>query len=431
MNIVGIIAEYNPFHNGHQYQLRKSKALTNADGVICVMSGNFLQRGEPALLDKWERTRMAIVGGADLVIELPVLYALRSAEFFAFGGVSLLDATGMVTHLSFGSEAGNLEKLSIIAQLLAQEPEELDELIGHFVERGLSYPAARTQALSDFARKNALDLPLSVEEVEYLTSNPNNILGLEYLKALTRLQSKIQPVTVPRITAGYHEREIKAEIASATAIRENLRHKWASQENLFDEQVLSTMPEASRTVLQEAFANGKGPIFTEDFAAPILTLIRRSKPAEIARLFDVQGGLENRIKEAAETGTSLQELIERVKMRRYTWTRLQRSVFHLLLNLTAMDCEYFDQMGGPQYIRILGFNARGRKILAHLKGAARLPVITRVAKFMKNSDTPEPVKRMLEKEILATNLYSLATPNPDFRRGNRDLLEQPVILPHY
>lgn len=431
MNIVGIIAEYNPFHNGHQYHLRKSKALTNADGVICVMSGNFLQRGEPALLDKWERARMAIAGGADLVIELPVLYALRSAEFFAFGGVSLLDATGVVTHLSFGSEIGHLDKLSIIAHILAKTPEELDAQIGYFVERGLSYPAARTQALVDFVRQNESNLLLSVEEVEHLTSNPNNILGLEYLKAITRLQSPIRPFTVTRVQAGYHDREIKAEIASATAIRENLRRKWSTRENLLDEHVLSTLPDVSRTVLHEAFLNGKGPIFTEDFAAPVLTLIRRSKPAEIARLFDVQGGLENRIKDAAEVATSIQELIERVKMRRYTWTRLQRTVFHLLLNLTALDCEYFDQMGGPQYIRILGFNARGRKILAHIKEHTRLPVITRVARAMNSSETPEPIKRMLEKEILATNLYSLAMPNPQWRRGNRDLLEQPVILPHF
>lgn len=257
MNFLGVIAEYNPFHNGHQYHLQKSKALTSTDGVICVMSGNFLQRGEPALLDKWERTKMALSGGVDLVIELPMPYALRSAEFFAYGGVSLLDATGVVSHLSFGSESGELEKLNLIAKIFATEPTELDNFIGFYLDKGLSYPSARTQALIDYIKETKIDLKITQTELESLTSNPNNILGLEYLKAIHRLDSKLKPITISRKAASFHETSIHGNIASATAIRKNLLQK--TQDNLpFDEELLNTIPLSSQTILNSALSDRKG-----------------------------------------------------------------------------------------------------------------------------------------------------------------------------
>lgn len=427
MNILGIIAEYNPFHNGHLYHLKKSKAIFDADGVIVVMSSNFLQRGEPALVDKWERTKMALAGGADIVIELPIPYALRSAEFFAYGGISLLDATGVVKYVSFGSESGNLAKLQWIAKLLANEPVELAHLIHNYLDTGLSYPSARTRALAEYARVYCgLEAP-SEEEIEDLTSNPNNILSLEYIKAIHRLETPLIPVTIPRIHAGYHDTSIQHSIASATAIRENIWKKRNIGEELFDPQLLQTLPESSQNILRNAFAEGKGPIFTEDFAAQVLTLVRRAQIEEIANLFDVRGGLEHRIKEAADQALSIYDLVERIKTKRFTWTRIQRTIFHLLLNLTSIDCEYFDQLGGPQYIRVLGFTPRGQHILAKMKDQARLPIITRVAKYYNRLDTPEPIARMLNYEIRATNLYSLVTPNPTHRRGHRDLLEHVII----
>lgn len=427
MNILGIIAEYNPFHNGHLYHLKESKALVNADGVVVVMSSNFLQRGEPALVDKWERTQMALAGGADIVIELPIPYALRSAEFFAFGGISLLDATGIVQYVSFGSESGNLSKLQWVAEILANEPMELSQRIRSHLDHGLSYPSARTQALMDYIEQFCGPEALSREEIEDLTSNPNNILALEYIKAIRRLESPLIPVTIPRAHAGYHDTTIQHRIASATAIREHLLQRQVSGQDLLDAQLLQSLPETSQNILHDAFMKGKGPIFTENFAAQILTLIRRASAEEIANLFDVRGGLEHRIKEAANQASTIYELVERIKTKRFTWTRIQRTVFHLLLHLTSMDCEYFDQLGGPQYIRVLGFTPRGQYILAKMKDQARLPIITRVAKFYNRLDIPEPITRMLHFEILATNLYTLATPNPAYRRSQRDLLEQVII----
>ncbi|AZR72739.1 hypothetical protein BBF96_04630 [Anoxybacter fermentans] len=427
MKILGIIAEYNPFHNGHQYHLKESKTLIQADGVVCVLSSNFLQRGEPALVDKWERTKMALAGGADLVIELPMPYALRSAEFFAYGAVSLLNATGVVDYISFGSEAGNLNKLNQIARILANEPEEFTRLLGNHLSKGLSYPDARTRALIDYFKQTDTEISLDQNEVKFLTSNPNNILGLEYLKAIHRLESKLIPITIPRKGAGYHDKKIEGEIASATAIRKILSEKWRNGDELLDKEILKTMPESSCNILRSAFSKGKGPIFIDDFSLQILTLLRRAKTEEIANLFDVRGGLENRIKEAAEQATSIHDLIERIKTKRYTWTRIQRILFHFLLNLTSLECEYFDQLGGPQYIRVLGFTPRGQHILAKMKNLARLPIITRVASYYNRPETPEPINRMLELEILTTNLYSLAMPNPVYRRSNRDLLEKIII----
>lgn len=427
MKIVGIIAEYNPFHNGHQYHLKRSKELTEADGVICVMSSSFLQRGEPALIDKWERTKMALAGGVDLVIELPMPYALRSAEIFAYGGISLLDATGIVTHVSFGSESGEIAKLNQIAQILAEEPEMLNNLIIDSLDKGFSYPSARTKALMSYMENAELLGELTVNEIESITTSPNNILGLEYLKAIHRLGSPLIPVTIPRSGAEYHEKQIKHTIASATAIRETLWKRNREGIQLFDEKLLQTMPVSSQKILQQGFVDGKGPIFTEDFSLQILTLLRRANVEDIANLFDVRGGLENRIKEAAHEATSIENLIERIKTKRFTWTRIQRTIFHFLMNLTSVQCEYFDQLGGPQYIRILGFNPRGQRLLALMKEAAKLPIITRVANYYHRPGTSEPVNRMLDLEILTTNLYSLVVPNQEFQRSNRDLLEKVVI----
>lgn len=427
MKTVGIIAEYNPFHNGHQYHLNESKALTESEGVVCVMSSSFLQRGEPGLLDKWERTKMALAGGADLVIELPMPYAVRSAEFFAYGAVSLLDATGVVDSISFGSEAGELDNLNEIASILASEPGEFDHLIGKYLGQGLSYPQARTKALKDYIDRDNNDFSIDGQEVMELTSNPNNILGIEYLKAIHRLDSDLKPITIPRLKVGYHETNITGKIASATAIRETLWERYQEGEELIDDKLLNTLPKTSRQILCDAIDSGKGPIFMEDFSSQVLTLLRRASAEKIKTLFDVRGGLENRIKEAADNATSINQLIELVKTKRYTWTRIQRIIFHFLLNLTSLECEYFDQLGGPQYIRVLGFTRKGRHILAKMKEEARLPIITTVSSYHNNSEISEPIRKMLNLEILASNLYSLACPNPEFQTGYRDITEKVII----
>lgn len=427
MKILGIIAEYNPFHNGHLYHLEMSKAQVAADGVICILSSSFLQRGEPGLVDKWQRAKMALKAGIDLVIELPTVYSLRSAEFFAYGGVTLLEATGVVDFISFGSESGNLEKLHQIANILAHESPEFQRLISVHLDQGLSYPAARTGALVDYIDQCKDGSSLSANEIAELTSSPNNILGLEYLKAMIRLQSALVPMTIPRLGAQYHETKIKAKISSATAIREEIKSNLFRKKALLSKKVLKTIPKSSAQILRDNFTLGQGPIFSEAFASQLLTLLRRAKVDDLIKLYDVRAGLENRIKEAAEKATTFAELIELIKTKRYTWTRIQRIVFHFLINLTSVQCEYFDQLGGPQYIRILGFTPRGQKILSLMKDRAKLPIITQIGNHFQRQQTSKPINQMLELELLATDLYSLALPNQAYRLGNRDFSEKVII----
>lgn len=431
MKILGIIAEYNPFHNGHLYHLQMSKAQVKTDGVICILSSSFLQRGEPGIVDKWQRTKMALKAGIDLVIELPTVYSLRSAEFFAYGGITLLEATGIVDYISFGSESGDLEKLTQIASIFAHESPEFRNLISTYLDQGLSYPAARTRALVDYNHQFRDDFSFSAEELEQTTSSPNNILGLEYLKAIIRLDSGLIPITIPRIGSGYHETKIKAKLASATAIRKEIKSNLEKRKPLLSKKILKTIPASSAQVLRNNFAEGQGPIFSQDFSNQLLTLLRRAKVEDLTEIYDVRAGLENRIKEAAEKATTFSELIELIKTKRYTWTRIQRIVFHFLLNLTSLQCEYFDQLGGPQYLRILGFTPRGQKILSQMKESSKLPIITQLGNHFQRQQTSKPINQMLAIELLATNLYSLALPNPEYRLGNRDFSEKVVMEEKY
>lgn len=438
MPVLGIIAEYNPFHNGHLYHLEQSKKLTGADTIVCVMSGNFIQRGEPAVTDKWARAEMALRGGVDLVIELPVVYAMASAEYFAFGGVKLLDSLGLVDYLSFGSEAGNLGSLEAAAEILLKEPEGYKGELKEALNRGLSYPAAREYAL---CKHTAAESPNSMEFTEpdkeneasgrpgsagnigHLLGGSNNILGIEYLKALKRLNSRIRPVTIPRVSNRYNSEEITGSITSATAVRKLiLDHSPGMGLNLCPDSLRKALdlivPSTTATILVKEFQAGRGPIFPTHFESLLLSSIRRMSPEAIAALPYVAEGLENRIKEAGENTGSLQLLIESICTKRYTRTRIQRILFHLLTNLTADELEQFGNAGGPQYIRVLGFNSRGRELLAEINRKSSLPVITKTADFKQH---PDPLlRRMLAIEAAATDQYVLTCPSPKFRSGGQE-----------
>ena len=255
MKVVGIIAEYNPFHNGHKYQIDRIRKETNADYIIIAMSGNFLQRGVPALCDKQSRAKMALSCGADLVIEIPTLWATASAEYFARGGVSLLASTGVVTHICFGAESDDLDSLLEISSILKEEPDIYRDVLSNSIRSGNTFP---------IARKNALiaALPhIPTEKLDELLDNPNNILALEYLKAMP---NHIQPILIPRKGAGYHDTEIDTELPSATAIRKAILSDCSDDSTTFDR----SMPEESLTILKELieqnqifFCNGRSKIY--------------------------------------------------------------------------------------------------------------------------------------------------------------------------
>ncbi len=384
--ILAIIAEYNPFHNGHLYQLQKSKKDLNPDYSICIMSGNFVQRGDTSLVDKWSKTEMALKSGFDLVIELPVVYSISSAENFAEGSIKILDAFDNVT-LSFGSECGNIDILNDIADVLYNEPKEYGTILTHELSKGLSYPKAR---------ENALLLYLNdVRKYANVLSNPNNILGIEYLKAIKKLNSRVIPYTVKRIDSGYHSLKTKDRLASATAIRELLKNK---------EDVKKLLPLSSYEILQRNINHGKMINNISIFEKEIIYTLRKMSVKEIANLQDVTEGLENVIKQAANTSNNLEDLIDKIKSKRYTRSRIQRILLYALLDITKKDIKTSYKV--KPYIRILGISNKGKLLLSQISNNPKYPVITSVKKFIDTNNN-KTLNTMLEKDILASNIYTL------------------------
>lgn len=413
MKVLGIIAEYNPFHNGHLYHINSSKAIYQADAAVCVMSGNFIQRGEPAVADKWARAEMALSSGIDLVLELPVVYAMSSAEFFAYGAVKILDSLGVVDYISFGSEAGSMELLDAAASVLFEEPEEYRELLKAALSRGISFPAARQEALEAY---------LSASGAAEVLSSSNNILAVEYLKAIKKLSSRMQPVTIQRKQAPYNSEELTGAISSATSIRKLLDSSdIIKNKALFSntKALLSiTMPEASAKILMREIEAGRAPVFPSSFDTILLSALRRMAPEDIRNLPYVSEGLENRITEAAAASGSVNELIDRICTKRFTRTRIQRILFSALAGIASNDIEAFQENGGPCYIRVLGFNDNGRRLLSQIKNKATLPIIMKTADFKKDSNPF--VSRMIQLEAAATDQYVLAFEDKGSRNAGQE-----------
>lgn len=419
MRVLGIIAEYNPFHFGHLYHLKKSKQEANADYTIAVISGQFTQRGESAIVDKWIRAEAAVGSGVDLVLELPAVYAVQTAELFAYGGVQMLNHTGLTTHISFGAEVADLPLLKQIAGILVAEQEEYIELLKAYLDQGLSYPAARYRGILDYINKQACMEDVST--VKKALSGSNSILAIEYLKALKHTQSNITPIVIPRIRSSYTTPSIKKGIASATAIRKEILSHGMTR------RVRDALPKTTFKLLSKAFENGMGPVDNHRLEDLILGILRRSKSTEIASWLDVGEGLENRIKDQAQRAAGLDELLALVKTRRYTHTRLQRILIDGLLNLTADDFQEFSQATGPCYLRILAFSQNAAPLLKRLKQTARVPVITKAAHVSRYHSS---VQKMFAYDCIATDLYGLTMKNPVFRQGGRDFTQQlePVIV---
>jgi len=384
MHVTGIVVEYNPMHNGHLYHVEQSRKTTGADAVVAVMSGHFLQRGEPALVNKWARAKMALHQGVDLVLELPAAYATQSATLFAFGSVAVLDSLGIVDSLCFGSESGDIDSLQALSTIIVEEPPLLQSFIQEELQKGQSYPRATGVALTRY-------LELDPQFDSTAIGQPNNMLGLEYLTALRKLNSSIQPHTIQRIVAGYNEENIThAKIASATAIR-----KATMQSGLDATETL--LPEYSYKLLQEEFREGRGPVNWECFKQPLFTLLHRATPAELAGYVGVDEGLESRLLEASLRTETVHDLISAVKTKRYTWTKIQRALTAILLGLTREAQAGLHLEQGPDYIRVLGFTDQGRKLLRAASEKARRPILTKL---------PREKSPMLELDIRASRIYA-------------------------
>ncbi|MDD4679546.1 MAG: nucleotidyltransferase [Clostridia bacterium] len=409
MKVLGIIAEYNPFHYGHLLHMKQSLKLSKADYIIAVMSGQFTQRGEAAIVDKWIRARAAVACGIDLVLELPAVYAVQTAELFARGGIQLLNHTGLTTHVCFGSETGELAPLQSIADILTDEDEKFRKLLRKYLAQGLSFPSARQKAVEDY------NPGLQEAEIHAAMSKSNSILAIEYLKALNKSNSSIIPLTIPRIRASYGSTRIRKGIASASSIRKEIFQNGLTQ------RVKEAVPLPVYQILSDSIANGMGPIDNTAFGDFILGILRRSSLSEIASWMDVTEGLENRIKEQAQSACSLDEFLSLVKTRRYVHTRLQRILIHGLLNLTTESFHELNDITGPKYLRILAFSNKAMPLMKRLQETAQVPVLTKAAHINRCS---LPVQRMFAYDCLATDLYSLALTNPEIRRGGRDFTQR-------
>ncbi|MDQ0155898.1 nucleotidyltransferase [Robertmurraya andreesenii] len=362
MQATGIVVEYNPFHNGHAFHLEKTKAITKAEIVIAVMSGQFLQRGEPALLPKWMRAKMALLAGVDIVVELPYQFATQKADTFAFGAVSLLGAMGCES-ICFGSESGEIEPFLTTLQFLEENKEEYDNQIRDYLDQGFNYPSALSHAF----------LSLHPNDAVVDLSKPNNILGFQYVKAVKELKLSMTAHTVARTSTDYHDQDFSSDtIASATSIRRALFSEDGTLE-----KVLPYIPETTALVLQDYLEHYQHFQQWENYWPFLKYRLIQATAGELSNIYEVEEGLENRVMRAALEASSFQEFMTKIKTKRYTWTRLQRMCVHILTNTTKKEMEA--RMDKASYIRLLGMNEKGRTYLNNWKKNASLPLVSKLS----------------------------------------------------
>ena len=389
-NVLGIIAEYNPFHNGHAYHLEKSKELAKADYTVAVISGNFVQRGNVSLIDKWSKADMALSHGVDLVIELPTIYSTSSAENFAYGAVKILDSLNIVDYISFGSELCDVDILEKFADILHKEPPRFVSLLNHELSKGLSFPKARENALLMYLN--------DIRRYANILSSPNNILGIEYIKALKKLKSHIKPIAIRRINVGYNDLGVNNNFASATAIRDKIiKNTPAGLSKL--------MPPNSYRILYNSIKKGHFVKDIKSFEKEIIYTLRKMSLKDIANLPDVSEGLEHAIKNAANSCNTIEEFLNIIKTKRYTQTRIQRILIYALLGITKNDMK--DSFKAKPYIRVLGLNSKGKELISVIsRSNPNLNIITSVKKYI-DSNPNKTLLNMLNTDINATNTYTL------------------------
>ena len=418
MIVSGIIAEYNPFHNGHQHHIEQSRRETGADYVIVVLSSNFTQRGEPAVIDKFTRAKMALKCGADLVLELPVSHSAASAEFFAQGGVSILDQLGVVDYLCFGSECGDASLLRRFAEILLEEPMLYAENLKSGLSAGHSYPAARSRALIDYAPELAMH--------EEVLSSPNNILGIEYVKALLKRNSSIRAFTMLRAGAGYHDRLFATQYCSALAIREALLSCGGN----FDASscamtsLASQMPAEAFQILTESLKSTP-PITAGDLSEMLIYKLRTEQEQGYAQYADVSEELSDRIKKHLGQFQSYTQFCDLLKAKNMTYARISRSLLHILLNEKKEGAAAPGNAESCAWARVLGFRRDAAPLLTEIKKHASIPLITKLAAAgeVLSPDAHACLLENLRRESIYESIVAMKTGRPA-----RDEREIPIAI---
>ncbi|MBQ8931787.1 MAG: nucleotidyltransferase family protein [Ruminiclostridium sp.] len=385
MKTAAIICEYNPFHNGHKYHIEQTKKQYGATHIVCVMSGNFTQRGDVALCDKYERARAALKSGADLVLELPVAFSLASAEYFARGAVHIINSLGCVDMLSFGSETGNSDILKEAAGAVhfALDSEDFTD----YMKRGLSYPAALKKVVEEYYTSDIVDI----------LTGPNNILGVEYIRALDLIGGMIEPVTVKRYGAAHDSDELDYTI-SASKLRKMIRN-------------------GEDVTCYTDFSGYENYALIERLETAILAKLRTMTKSDFEKLPNGGGGIENRMVKAARTATTLPQLMLIIKSKNFTMSRIRRLILCAFLGITKNDLKNM-----PSYIRILGMNDKGKEILSAAKECP-LPIDTSLSALSKTSDIAGKQARLEER---AGNMYALALEKR--KPCGTDFTAKPIII---
>ncbi len=388
MKVAAIIAEYNPLHNGHEFQIKRARQLTGADFIIIVMSGDFTQRGVPAVIDKYQRTKMALNAGADLVIEMPLYYSCSSAEYFASGAINLLKGLGVVDYLVFGSECGDIKILTDIADVLINHKQEISGVIHGLVKEGLSYPIARVRAVEEA-------IPNSYEHVEAMNF-PNNILGFEYIRALKQFESSIIPVTNLRIGAGYHDRMMDNPICSSLAIRSSL------EETNELEHVRSQIPFHVYKILEEQY--GKTfPVLNKDISSILKYKLLLDEGKGYEEYLDISPDFSAKIIKNLNKYESYSQFCDLLKSKDITYVRVARNLLHILLNIKKESMKKYKEEGYIFYARMLGFKKSSNELLSALKSKASIPIISKLADA-RHQLSPVGME-MLETDIQAAHIY--------------------------
>ncbi len=400
MNVTAIISEYNPLHKGHLYHIETARKETNADFIIAIMSGNFVQRGTPAILDKYTRAEAALKSGVDLVLELPAMYATASAEYFALGGVALANTLGCVTHLSFGSEHGQADKFMECARLLLEEPEEMKLPLKQALKEGLSYPAARAHAIK-----------VSHPELANILEMPNNILGVEYCKALLKLKSRIIPHTLKRQGQDYHSEDIDAGFASATGIRK----LWS--ENPFEnaDVLKSQLAPASHDLMNGYLEYA--PLTEDDFSMLLRYKLITETRAHLTEYFGVNRELSNRIYKHLNDFKSFSSFAEDLKTKNITRTAINRALLHILLDIKNEDVQSVTKRGCVDYIRVLGFRKEAAGLLKEFSDMPDIPLITNLS--------TAPV--LCEIDIRADQIYQMCA-NQKYNRPYKNEYQRKMLV---
>lgn len=467
MKTIGIIAEYNPFHNGHAYQIAQIREQTGADYIVVAMSGDFVQRGTPAIIDKYARTKMALSCGADLVFELPTLWATASAESFAMAGVTLFEKMGCVDGICFGAETDDLPLLSMIAEILADEPKKYQNALATYLRKGINFPSARANALCDYlsgissiehASINNRMIAYDADALRCLLNEPNNILAIEYLKAIKKRGSSLIPYLIRREGANYHETEIltidacadrtsradavcRAPVASATAIRNMLaEHLCLNPVSAMDlgsasitDEVLKSarkslsyaMPDSATGILTEYLTHNPA-LWEDDFSSILGYLLLFRSATELASIADSNEEIANRLKRHRCQFVRFTDFCALNKSRDITYTRMSRILLHLILDIAGSDYEKGKALDYIPYLRILGFRRNSSALLSEIKKCASVPLISKLANA---ADVLKPdVMWMLKKDIFAADLYEQTASQKIKRATSRSEYTREIVL---